>query len=114
MPISVPVHAIHKTKEQVSELFEKWLQTAPTHDIEKLCIIARDVLRDKFAQADMGISGANFVVAETGTVVIVTNEGNGRMTTSVPRVRRSRRGRDRRRRRVLLPRGRLHEPSCRP
>jgi len=85
-PFHIIGPAIHKTKEQVSELFEKWLKTAPTHDIEKLCIIARDVLRDKFAQADMGISGANFVVAETGTVVLVTNEGNGRMTTSAPRV----------------------------
>lgn len=85
-PFHIIGPAIHKTKEQVSELFEKWLKTAPTYDIEKLCIIARDVLRDKFAQADMGISGANFVVAETGTVVLVTNEGNGRMTTSAPRV----------------------------
>jgi L-lactate dehydrogenase complex protein LldF len=85
-PFHIIGPAIHKTKEQVSELFEKWLKTAPTHDIEELCIIARDVLRDKFAQADMGISGANFIVAETGTVVLVTNEGNGRMTTSAPRV----------------------------
>ena len=85
-PFHIIGPAIHKTKEQVSELFEKWLKTAPTHDIEKLCIIARDVLRDKFAQADMGISGANFVVAETGTIVLVTNEGNGRMTTSAPRI----------------------------
>jgi L-lactate dehydrogenase complex protein LldF len=85
-PFHLIAPAVHKTKDQVSELFEKFLDSAPTKDIEKLCIIARDVLRDSFAKADMGISGANFIVAETGTVVLVTNEGNGRMTTSVPRV----------------------------
>jgi L-lactate dehydrogenase complex protein LldF len=85
-PFHLIAPAVHKTKEQVSELFEKFLKSAPTADIERLCIIARDELREKFAKADMGISGANFVVAETGTVVLVTNEGNGRMTTSVPRI----------------------------
>ena len=85
-PFHIIAPAVHKSKEQVSALFEKWLESAPTHDIERLCGIARDVLREKFANADMGISGANFVVAETGSIVLVTNEGNGRMTTSVPRV----------------------------
>ena len=85
-PFHIIGPAIHKTKEEVSALFEKWLKSAPTDDIEKLCAIARDALRGKFTKAEMGISGANFVVAETGTVVIVTNEGNGRMTTSIPRV----------------------------
>ena len=85
-PFHIIAPAIHKTKQEVSELFEKWLQSTPTDDIERLCGIAREVLRKKFAGADMGISGANFIVAETGTVTLVTNEGNGRMTTSVPRV----------------------------
>jgi L-lactate dehydrogenase complex protein LldF len=85
-PFHLIAPAVHKTKGQVSDLFEKFLDSAPTEDIEKLCIIARDVLRDQFAKADMGISGANFIVAETGTVVLVTNEGNGRMTTSAPRI----------------------------
>ena len=85
-PFHLIAPAVHKTKEEVSELFEKWIKSTPTDDIKRLCVIARDVLREKFAKADMGISGANFVVAETGTVVLVTNEGNGRMTTSVPRV----------------------------
>jgi len=48
--------------------------------------VARVLLRDKFLQADLGISGANFVVAETGTLVIITNEGNGRLCTSAPRM----------------------------
>ncbi|MEE8518633.1 MAG: LutB/LldF family L-lactate oxidation iron-sulfur protein [Dehalococcoidia bacterium] len=85
-PFHIIAPAVHKSKEQVSALFEKWLHSAPTDDIKRLCVIARDVLREKFETADMGISGANFVVAETGTVALVTNEGNGRMTTSVPRV----------------------------
>jgi L-lactate dehydrogenase complex protein LldF len=55
-------------------------------DIDALARAAREVLRDKFMQADLGISGANFCVAETGTVLIVTNEGNGRLCTSAPRM----------------------------
>jgi L-lactate dehydrogenase complex protein LldF len=55
-------------------------------DPEVLTRIARVELRDKFLRADLGITGANFAVAETGTVVLVTNEGNGRMVTSLPRV----------------------------
>ena len=56
-------------------------------DPEVLTAIARAELREKFLQADMGITGANFLIAETGSTLIVTNEGNGRMVTSVPRVR---------------------------
>ena len=85
-PFHIIAPAMHKSRHEVSDLFQDWLKTAPTQDIKRLCIIARDALREKFATADMGISGANFVVAETGTVCIVTNEGNGRMTTSAPRI----------------------------
>ena len=85
-PFHIIAPAMHKTRQDVSELFQEWLKTAPTQDIKRLCEYARDALREKFAAADMGISGANFVVAETGHVCIVTNEGNGRMTTSAPRV----------------------------
>ena len=55
-------------------------------DAEKLTHEAREVLRPHFLDADMGITGANFMIAETGSTVIVTNEGNGRMTTTMPRV----------------------------
>src|SRR5207302_8396742 len=51
-----------------------------------LAQVGRRLLRAQFARADMGISGANFAVAETGTVVLVTNEGNGRLTTTCPRI----------------------------
>ncbi|MBM3940328.1 MAG: iron-sulfur cluster-binding protein [SAR202 cluster bacterium] len=85
-PFHIIAPAMHKTRQDVSRLFQDWLRSAPTDDIKTLCAIARNALRQQFATADMGVSGANFVVAETGTVVLVTNEGNGRMTTSVPRV----------------------------
>ncbi len=58
----------------------------PTDDIAKLTSTARTTLRDRFATADLGISGVNFAIAETGTIVIVENEGNIRLTTSLPRV----------------------------
>lgn len=85
-PFHIIAPAMHKSRQEVSGLFQKWLKSAPTGDIQELCRIARKNLRTAFESADMGISGANFVVAETGTVVLVTNEGNGRMVTSKPRV----------------------------
>src|SRR2546428_2548138 len=78
--------AIHKTKGQVADLFGREFKRRVEADPEVLTKIARDELREKFLQADLGINGANFAVADTGTVVLVTNEGNGRMVTSLPRV----------------------------
>src|SRR5947209_3878409 len=78
--------AIHKTKGQVAELFTRELKRPAEPDPEALTRIARGELREKFLQADLGITGANFAVADTGTIVLVTNEGNGRMVTSLPRV----------------------------
>jgi L-lactate dehydrogenase complex protein LldF len=85
-PSHIIAPAIHKTKGQVAELFARELHREVAADAEVLTRIARAELREKFLQADLGISGANFAVAETGTVVLVTNEGNGRMVTSLPRV----------------------------
>jgi L-lactate dehydrogenase complex protein LldF len=85
-PSHIIAPAIHKTKGQVAELFTHELGRPAEPDPEALTRIARAELREKFLQADLGISGANFAVAETGTVVLVTNEGNGRMVTSLPRV----------------------------
>jgi L-lactate dehydrogenase complex protein LldF len=85
-PSHIIAPAIHKTKGQVADLFARELKRAVPADPEALTRIAREELRDKFLRADMGITGANFAVAETGTVVLVTNEGNGRMATSLPRV----------------------------
>ncbi len=78
--------AIHKSLEQVRELFEERLGTTPASSPDDLAQAARKVLRDAFIRADMGITGANFLVAETGTVALIENEGNIRLTTSLPRV----------------------------
>lgn len=76
--------AIHKTREQVSALFERHLGIPPTDDVRDLTRAARTALRQEFLRADMGISGVNFGVAREGAIVLVTNEGNGRLTTTVP------------------------------
>src|SRR5829696_3246831 len=85
-PSHIIAPAIHKTRGQVAELFTTELGAPPTDDIAQLTGIARTTLRDRFAAADVGISGVNFAIAETGTIVIVENEGNIRLTTSLPRL----------------------------
>ncbi len=85
-PSHIIAPAIHKSKEDVGELFERVHQMPRKHTIPEMCREARMMLRPHFLSADMGISGANFLIAETGSVVIVTNEGNGRMTTTMPRI----------------------------
>ena len=72
--------------QYVSDVFQEHLGTPQYDDASDLADEARGRLRDVFAKADMGITGANFMVAETGTLVLVTNEGNGRMCTSMPRI----------------------------
>jgi L-lactate dehydrogenase complex protein LldF len=85
-PSHIIAPAIHKTKGQVAELISVVAGEHLAADPEVLTAAARVLLREKFLQADMGITGANFAVAETGTLVLVTNEGNGRMVTSLPRI----------------------------
>ena len=85
-PSHIIAPAIHKTKKQIAELFANKLGIERTNDIAKLTSTARQVLRDKFAAADIGISGVNFAVAETGTILILENEGNIRFTTSLPKI----------------------------
>ena len=85
-PSHIIAPAIHKTKGQVAELFSRELHRRVPADPEELTRVARVELREKFLQAEMGITGANFAVADTGTLVLVTNEGNGRMVTSLPRI----------------------------
>lgn len=83
-PSHIIVPAVHLKKEEIAALFsEKLHMDAPADPVE-LARIAREILREKFLTAEMGISGANFLVAETGTLVMVTNEGNGRMCTTLP------------------------------
>lgn len=85
-PSHIVAPVVHKTKEDIARLFEEKHGRPRQHDIAALCREAREVLRPKFLAADMGITGANFAIAETGSVLIVTNEGNGRLATTLPRV----------------------------
>lgn len=85
-PAHIVLPALHKSKKEVSELFADKLGSGVTDDITELTAIARKTLRRHFLEADIGISGVNFAVAETGTIVVVENEGNARMSTSAPRL----------------------------
>jgi L-lactate dehydrogenase complex protein LldF len=85
-PSHIVFPIIHKTKEQIRDLFVEHLKIAPSDDPQVLTQAARVLMRQKFIEADMGITGANFAIAETGHLATVTNEGNGRMTASLPRV----------------------------
>ncbi len=78
--------AIHKSKEDVAELFQQHHNLPYKLDIPALTKEARQILRPHFLSADMGISGGNFLIAETGSVALVTNEGNGRMVTTAPKI----------------------------
>ena len=85
-PSHMVMPAIHMTKEQVAEVFSDKVESGQKPDIPKLINFARAKLRSMFLKADMGITGANIAVAETGSIVIVTNEGNARLVTTLPRI----------------------------
>src|SRR5947209_3566628 len=88
-PSHILVPAIHKTRSEIRELFLRTLPGAPadlSDDPRRLAETARAHLRERFLSARIGISGANFAVAETGTVAVVESEGNGRMCTTLPEV----------------------------
>lgn len=85
MPSHIIIPAIHKTKEEISALLHDKVPDTPyTDDVDELIQIGRTALRERFARAGAGISGVNMAVAETGTLLLVENEGNGRMCTTVP------------------------------
>lgn len=85
-PSHIMAPSIHKTKEQVGRLFKEKLGLHYTDDPPALTLAARKALRKKFLDADMGISGCNLACAETGHITTVSNEGNIRMSTTLPRV----------------------------
>ncbi len=85
-PSHMVMPAIHLSRYQVGDLFSDVTGEKQEEDIEKLVKVARRELRAKFIEADMGISGANVAVADTGTIGLVTNEGNARLVTTLPRV----------------------------
>jgi len=84
-PSHIIMPAIHKNKDQISNTFFKKVdKTVRADNAEEMTSIAREVLRKKFYNADMGVSGVNFAIAETGTICLVENEGNGRFCTTLP------------------------------
>lgn len=85
-PAHIITPAVHLKRAQVAQLFHERLGIPYTEDIPTLTDTARKVLREVFLTADVGISGVNFGVVENGALTIVTNEGNGRMCTTMPRV----------------------------
>ena len=85
-PSHIIMPAIHKNREQIAQLMADKHGTPYTDDVNAMTQNARALLRDKFMQADIGISGVNFAVAESGTLCLVENEGNGRMSTTAPPV----------------------------
>jgi L-lactate dehydrogenase complex protein LldF len=85
-PSHIIAPVVHLNRKDVGRIFAEKLKVPYTENIPELNAIARSSLREVFLGADMGISGCNFAVAETGTICLVTNEGNGRMVTSLPRV----------------------------
>ena len=85
-PSHILAPAVHKSKGDISELFADKLGVANLKEAEEMTVAARKRLREKFLTADMGITGANFGIAETGTIVLVENEGNIRLSTSLPRI----------------------------
>jgi L-lactate dehydrogenase complex protein LldF len=85
-PSHLVAPAVHHTRESIARLLSEKLGEALPDDARSLALTGRRVLRERFRRADMGVTGGNFAVAETGTIVLVTNEGNGRLTTTCPRV----------------------------
>src|SRR5205085_12019415 len=76
---------MHKSKEDVAKLFTDKLGTHPNLTPEQLTLVARDKLREKYMQAEIGITGANFIIADAGAIAVTENEGNGRLSCSMPK-----------------------------
>ncbi len=85
-PSHIIAPAIHKTRQEVGRLFSEELGIPESHDVEELTNVARRFLRARFADADLGVSGVNFLVAETGSFLVLENEGNARLCMSLPKV----------------------------
>lgn len=84
-PYHIVTPAMHKSKEDIADLFHRKLGTAPGLSPSELTLIAREKLRKKYSEAEIGITGANFLVADIGGICITENEGNGRLTTTLPK-----------------------------
>jgi L-lactate dehydrogenase complex protein LldF len=84
-PYHIVTPAMHKSKEDVARLFHEKLNSAPDLSPEQLTLVAREKLRRKYVQAEVGITGANFIISEIGGIAVTENEGNARLSASFPR-----------------------------
>ena len=85
-PYHIVTPAMHMSKEDVASLYNEKFNTAENLSPEELTLYTRNLLRDKFTEADLGITGANFLIADTGSIAVTENEGNGMLTMSFPKV----------------------------
>lgn len=85
-PSHIVVPAIHKSRDEIAQLFSKVAGEKLANDTPTLTAFSRRILREKFLKADIGITGCNFAIAETGSTTLVTNEGNARLVSSIPKV----------------------------
>ena len=84
-PYHIVTPAMHKSKEDIARLFAEKLGTDPKLTPEQLTLVARDILREKYREAEVGITGANFIIADIGAIAVTENEGNGRLSCSMPK-----------------------------
>lgn len=84
-PYHIVTPAMHKSKEDVARLFAEKLGTDPKATPEELTLTARKLLREKYVQAEVGVTGANFIISDIGAVAVTENEGNGRLSCSMPK-----------------------------
>lgn len=84
-PYHIVTPAMHKSKEDVAKLFYEKLHTAPNLTPEQLTLVAREKLREKYVAAEIGVTGANFIIADTGGIAVTENEGNARLSSAFPK-----------------------------
>jgi L-lactate dehydrogenase complex protein LldF len=84
-PYHIVTPAMHKSKEDIARLFADKLGTDPKLTPEQLTLTAREVLRSKYVEAEVGVTGANFIIADTGSIAITENEGNARLSCAFPK-----------------------------
>jgi len=84
-PYHIVTPAMHMSKKDIADLFVKKLRIAPTDDAQQLVLTARNLLRNKYTAAEIGITGGNFLIADIGGVAVTENEGNGRLSTAFPK-----------------------------
>ena len=85
-PYHILTPAMHKSKEDVAKLFNEKFEMPPNSTPQEITLFVRDVLRKKFTSAEVGVTGANFLIADTGGIVLTENEGNGFMSVAFPKV----------------------------